>query len=256
MKDSNYYIIYGWMINKLNLNGNELLLYAIIYGFNQDGNGLFSGSLSYLQNSIGASRPTIINCLKNLISKGLLEKVVLNKNVEYKVITPQLEVSSKESLPLGGKEILLGGKETLPEVVKKFNRSGKETLPNNNIYNNINNNTTIVDEEENQDLDFFKRTPIRELNKFKKYSVRDLAFSYIADDLLVNAILSNKDIAINTKKQLISFLEEFNANLRTHAMDERYPHTTKGDESNYVSHVFYSLKKKYPKYRYDNNNKK
>ena len=82
MKDSNYYIIYGWMINKLNLNGNELLLYAIIYGFNQDGNGLFSGSLSYLQNSIGASRPTIINCLKNLISKGLLEKVVLNKNVE------------------------------------------------------------------------------------------------------------------------------------------------------------------------------
>ena len=33
----NYVAIQGWMITDLNLKGNDLLIYAVIYGFSQDG---------------------------------------------------------------------------------------------------------------------------------------------------------------------------------------------------------------------------
>ena len=33
IKDENFIMIQGWMVNMLNLKGNELLVYAIIYGF-------------------------------------------------------------------------------------------------------------------------------------------------------------------------------------------------------------------------------
>ena len=36
VKDDNYYITYGWMINQLQLKGNELQIFAIIYGFSQN----------------------------------------------------------------------------------------------------------------------------------------------------------------------------------------------------------------------------
>ena len=35
IKNENYVLIQGWMINELKLKGNELLIYALIYGFSQ-----------------------------------------------------------------------------------------------------------------------------------------------------------------------------------------------------------------------------
>ncbi|KKM94682.1 hypothetical protein LCGC14_1195780, partial [marine sediment metagenome] len=60
MKDLNYYIVHGWMLNELHLKGNDLLTFAIIYGFSQDGESQFSGSLRYLQKSLGVSEPTVL----------------------------------------------------------------------------------------------------------------------------------------------------------------------------------------------------
>ena len=37
MKDGNYYTVYGWMINQLKLKGTTLQLYAVIYGFSENG---------------------------------------------------------------------------------------------------------------------------------------------------------------------------------------------------------------------------
>ena len=37
MKDGNYYTVYGWMINRLKLKGTTLQLYAVIYGFSENG---------------------------------------------------------------------------------------------------------------------------------------------------------------------------------------------------------------------------
>lgn len=48
MKDGNYYTVYGWMINRLKLKGTTLQLYAVIYGFSENGENECSGSLAYL----------------------------------------------------------------------------------------------------------------------------------------------------------------------------------------------------------------
>ena len=70
MKDINYFTIHGWMTIRLGLKGIERELFAILYGFSQDGESYFTGSLSYLQKWVIASRPTVIKTLKTLVKKG------------------------------------------------------------------------------------------------------------------------------------------------------------------------------------------
>ena len=41
------FIIHDWFINKLNLTGHELILYALIYSFSKDGNSKYYGSITY-----------------------------------------------------------------------------------------------------------------------------------------------------------------------------------------------------------------
>ena len=67
-------MILDWMVDKYKLKGNELLAYALIYGFSQDGESEYKGSFSYLSRWLGADRATIIRVLKRLESKGLLTK--------------------------------------------------------------------------------------------------------------------------------------------------------------------------------------
>ena len=50
IKNENFIVIQGFMINELDLKGNELIIYAIIYGFSQDGENKYTGSLNYLAN--------------------------------------------------------------------------------------------------------------------------------------------------------------------------------------------------------------
>lgn len=63
------------MVNELGLSGNELLCYALIYGFSQDGESFFCGSRKYIAELIGAkSLNTVDKYLNVLIEKGLLTK--------------------------------------------------------------------------------------------------------------------------------------------------------------------------------------
>ena len=45
IKNENYYTIFGWMLKELNLNGIDLVVYAIIYSFSQDGESEFRAVL-------------------------------------------------------------------------------------------------------------------------------------------------------------------------------------------------------------------
>ena len=36
VKDGNYYVVQSFMVKELKLKGNELVVYAIIYGFSQN----------------------------------------------------------------------------------------------------------------------------------------------------------------------------------------------------------------------------
>lgn len=70
-----YVVIHSFMVDELGLKGNELMIFAIIYGFSQDGESFFKGSLSYLREWTGATKATVIRALKSLIEKGYIEKI-------------------------------------------------------------------------------------------------------------------------------------------------------------------------------------
>lgn len=74
VKNENYITIQGWMVNELNLKGNELLVYATIYGFSQTENQLFTGSLQYLADWTNSSKQGVQKNLKSLVEKGFIVK--------------------------------------------------------------------------------------------------------------------------------------------------------------------------------------
>lgn len=71
IKNENFITIQGWMINELNLKGNSLLIYAIIYGFSQDENSYFEGSRKYLAEWTNSTTKGVDKCLKDLIEKNI-----------------------------------------------------------------------------------------------------------------------------------------------------------------------------------------
>lgn len=128
MDNENYILITGWMVNELKLKGSELFVYALIYGFSQDGDSKFYGSRRYIADWFNCSLPTIDKALNGLLEKDLIikDEEIINgvKFNRFKANKETLQDIKK--LYRGGKETLLGG--------------GKETLYNNN---NINNNKDI-----------------------------------------------------------------------------------------------------------------
>lgn len=80
VKNENFIVIQGWMINELKLKGNELLVYALIYGFSQEENMWFEGSLQYLVDWTLSSKRTIITTLNSLLEKGIIDKKEEIKN--------------------------------------------------------------------------------------------------------------------------------------------------------------------------------
>lgn len=63
IKKDSYLCLQGWMITDLKLKGTELHIYAIIYGFSQDGVSSFAGTLSYLMQWCNASKNTVLKAL-------------------------------------------------------------------------------------------------------------------------------------------------------------------------------------------------
>jgi len=74
VKRENYISIQGWMLVDLGLKGNELLIYACIYGFTQAENQVFSGSLQYLADWTNSTKASVMKCLKSLVEKGYIVK--------------------------------------------------------------------------------------------------------------------------------------------------------------------------------------
>ena len=102
MRNEQFIVIEGWMVKELGLKGNELLIYAIIYGFSQEEGHTFHGSHGYLAEWINSSRQTVMNALASLIEKDLITKTetVINgvKFLEYqsKIFTGGSQKSLQE----------------------------------------------------------------------------------------------------------------------------------------------------------------
>lgn len=69
-----FYQVAAWMINDLNLKGQELICYAIIYSLSQLGQGRYFAGLDYLASFMQCSQPTASKALKGLQDRGLIDK--------------------------------------------------------------------------------------------------------------------------------------------------------------------------------------
>ena len=121
----NYIAIADWMLD-LNLNTRELLTYALIYGFSQNGEGYYYGSLEYLSSWLGMSdRTNATRYLKPLVDRGLIVKkegrsklnqkvcvysavvnngsIIDNPDIDYIIIQPWM----MQDMHLNGKDLLL-----------------------------------------------------------------------------------------------------------------------------------------------------
>lgn len=128
MKDSSFFVIQGWMVNCLKLKSNELLIFAIIYGFSKDNQGKFDGSLKYLSEASGISKNTVINSLNSLVEKEFIikENITMNNITFCKYYQNDIVVQN-----------LVGG-------YTNFSDLGGANFGTNNITNNIEDKKQIL----------------------------------------------------------------------------------------------------------------
>ena len=131
VKSENYIVVQGWMISELNLKANDLLVYAIIYGFSQTEGQYFNGSLQYLAEWTNSTRQGIIKNLKNLLEMGLIEKIETPNGNLYKALRVNKVTEAVNSVT---------------EPVNRVNSSSKQSLQN-NIDNNLVNNKDIYTQQ-------------------------------------------------------------------------------------------------------------
>lgn len=95
VKEDTYVNIQAFMVNDLKLSGNELIIYACIYGFSQDGESWFTGSRSFLAGWCQASKSTVSRNLEKLCKAGLVDKRVRMEKgltlVDYRAVHPAVK---------------------------------------------------------------------------------------------------------------------------------------------------------------------
>lgn len=143
ISDGTYITIQGWMRTDLNLSGNELIVYAIIYGFSQNKQGEFTGSAQYLADWVGCTRRTVMTILNKLVEAKLISKTELILNNNEKRVSYQAE----------------RGCEKTSQGVKNFHRGCEKishniTIDKNNKYTDRNNNVHSCSESLEE---FFER---------------------------------------------------------------------------------------------------
>lgn len=128
MKDNQYITILAPMRTRLGLKGLEVNVYALIYGFSQDGRSEFNGSLSYISNWLGVCKNTTIKLLATLIERNLIIKTVRFENgvrlCSYRANLNKWGGGANPALPIANIEL---------GVVQILDGGSANSAPNNNI---------------------------------------------------------------------------------------------------------------------------
>lgn len=197
----------GWHIvvteemRALGLSGNDLMVFALIYGFSKDGQGCFYGSLNYICETCGISRRTAIYILNDLVERGFLLK--------------------EETIQNGVKRVLYqvnrGSAEIAP-VVQKLHRGSAEIAPN-NIKDNIS-PTEIINKEKDVRFDFKKSLleigvspQVAEdwlkVRKAKKVANTETAFKRIQKEIELSGLSADECITIAVERSWQGFKAEW-----------------------------------------------
>lgn len=198
-------------MREMGLKGNELIVFAVINGFSQNGNGSFHGSLAALQEMCGiASRQTITDILKSLVDKGFINKteVALNgvKNISYSVC------------PKNGQ-----GVQKMDMDVQKLDRGCPK---NGHIYiNDINISPTEINNNKGKRFDF-KNSLIEigvspevaedwmQVRKAAKATNTETAFNRIKHEIEKSGLSANECITIAVSRSWRGFQADWVANMR------------------------------------------
>ena len=174
IKQKSHIVIDAYML-QLGLKGNELLIYALIAGFCQDGvSECWTSQETMAEWCGGISTRAVRDILQNLITKKLItKKECLNKNVKYsyKVVEIVPELSSNEQEVFSTKqEVFSGSDRNFFPVVQELS-SGNNKIDN--IYDSKIDNKTIKEKKEIKEKK--KDLPETKERVFKKPSVEEIS---------------------------------------------------------------------------------
>ena len=126
MQTESYVVLRPFMVGELGLKGSELVAYALIYGFSQDGESWFTGSAQYVADWCGIARRNAIGVLQKLTDKGLVEKVRTGRGCAYRVCR---NITGDKTSPVIKHHHT--GDKTSPFGDKTSPVTGDKTSPNN-----------------------------------------------------------------------------------------------------------------------------
>ena len=174
IKQKSHIVIDAYML-QLGLKGNELLIYALIAGFCQDGvSECWTSQETMAEWCGGISTRAVRDILQNLITKKLItKKECLNNNVKYsyKVVEIVPELSSNEQEVFSTQqEVFSGSDRNFFPVVQELS-SGNNKIDN--IYDNKIDNKTIKEKKEIKEKK--KDLPETIERVFKKPSVEEIS---------------------------------------------------------------------------------
>lgn len=148
IKNENFIAIQGFMVKELGLTGNELIAYALVYGFSQDDESEFKGSLNYVAEWLNCSRTTAFNLLNKLADDGFIKKTEKTINgvkfCNYSATKPNNEELKEIKL----RKQIRKQKEKLERSSKKLNTCSKKY---NGCSKNLNEGVQKVDTHNNID---------------------------------------------------------------------------------------------------------
>ena len=129
MESRGYIVIQDWMLD-LPLSLVETTIYAMIYGFSQDGESSYSGSLGYLARKSKVSKETARRALQSLVDGGYIERHEVVKNGIkfnlYRHCKLQGVVANCEG---GGSKLLPNNKDNNKDINTQSNKASRSFVP-------------------------------------------------------------------------------------------------------------------------------
>lgn len=125
IKNESYVVLWGWMLNKLKLKGNELVAYATIYSFtNGTDDHCFKWSASYLAERCWIDKRSVLRILQKLEGKWYIIRKERNENwvkfVDYYSVTNVI----------GGDKMSLGGGDKMSPHSTSFDNDSSQKNSN------------------------------------------------------------------------------------------------------------------------------
>lgn len=167
MKDNNYIAVFGWMV-KLGLSGNDLFIFGMVYGFSQDGQSYFTGSLKYIMEWLNISKPTAMRSLDKLVEMGLIIKegetrnnITFNRYKVCETVVTNYYRHKQNDMGGGNKMIPEGGNKMLPNNTSNINTSNKIKSPAEQ--------SSLFPEQDKSKKTLFRNSLVADFEKFKKH---------------------------------------------------------------------------------------